>query len=94
MASAAEASGSLPSVCWGSSGGTDRVGDASLSLSPAALEAASVRRDSDRAEEMFRLRSTPASALPLVRHSGRLVQVVSQVKALVPTSSASTARRE
>ena len=77
----------------GSRLGTERRAAVPLSLSE-LLEEVSVTRDSVRAGEMFRLPSTPESAAPLVCHSGTFCQSVSQEKALVPTSSASTARRE
>ena len=91
IASEASASGSLPFSCMGSRLGTERRVPLSLSE---LLEEVSVTRDSVRAGEMFRLPSTPESAAPLVCHSGTFCQLVSQEKALVPTSSASTARRE
>ena len=92
-ASAASASGSLPFTRCGSRDGTDSTPEEE-SLSLPEPEAASVTRDSVSAGEMPRLSRTPESASPLVYHRGALAQVLSQEKALVPVSRASTARME
>ena len=94
-ASGAVASGNLPSTACGSRGGTVRAAPlGALLLSVAAAEAALVTRDSIRLAEMFRLLNTPETAPPLVCQRGAFCHAVSQEKAFLPTSSASTARRE
>ena len=85
-------SGRRGSAFWGSSAG--RVGRTVSApvLSDVTADEADAASSSSWLER-FRLSSTPSTALPLVRHSGALLQSASQVKALRPTSSASTARR-
>ena len=77
-----------PVRCGSSAGSTGTLGVSSTVPTEEAL-----LPWSPKVPERFRLLSTAETSLPLVRQSGVLLQPSSQVKALRPTSSASTARR-